>query len=135
MFKPPRGSWRIAKEKADAKADKADRDVKAEVKRLDGGRCRWPEKHRCRGGLEAAHLKDASLGGTMTPNNLISLCAWMHRLGPETQQYEQLDIRPLSAKLGTRGPCSFWRKKWSETRKGEFRWVLVAKESAVGVVE
>lgn len=130
FFKSQRGTRELTQEKADAKAAKAERDVKLEVKRIDG-RCRWPEPHKCRFGIEAAHLHDESTGGDMTLENLITLCAWIHRRGPESVHGKQLEIRPLT-KAGTRGPCAFYRKRYSEQRRGEFTWKLVARELAPG---
>ena len=59
LWKPTRGAAVLAKEKADAKAKDVELEVKAAVKARDKG-CRWPERHKCRKGLEAAHIQDAS---------------------------------------------------------------------------
>jgi len=133
QFKPPRGSRLLEREKAEQRAAQAEQAVSREVKRLDG-RCRWPERHTCRGGLEAAHLHDKSIGGDTTINALITLCVWIHRRGPESVHGKQLEVRPLTAQ-GTRGPCGFYRKHYREGRRGEYVWRLVAQESAPGVVE
>lgn len=130
-WKPTRGSSVLAKEQSDADAKVKEIEVKKAVKAHDI-RCRWPERHKCRGGLEAAHMVDASLGGEMVETNLITVCAWVHRRGPESIHGKQLEIRPLSKRLGARGPCAFYRKVYSETRKGEFMWRLVRREVAVG---
>jgi hypothetical protein len=67
--KPPRGSHTLTREQAKREKLALERQVKAAVKHRDG-RCRWPEKHKCRGELEAAHIKDASLGGELATENL-----------------------------------------------------------------
>ena len=133
LFKAPRGSRVLEREKQDRATAEAEKAVSQEVKRLDG-RCRWPERHKCRGALEAAHIHDKSIGGDTTAEDLITVCQWFHRRGPESIHGKQLEVRPLT-KAGTRGPCAFYRKRFSETRKGEFTWRLVAKETQPGVVE
>jgi hypothetical protein len=128
LFKGSRGALVLAREKAQAEFEALERREKAKAKKRDGGRCRWPEAHKCRFGLEAAHIKHASLGGAMVAANLVTLCGWIHRRGPETQQYGQLEIRGETA-AGADGPLSFWRKGDS----GEF--YLVAREVAPGRIE
>ena len=104
-----------------------ERKVKAEVRRLDG-RCRWPEVHKCRCGLEAAHLVDASLGGLMAIENLILVCGWIHRRGPESIHGKQLQIEANTAR-GARGPCSFYRQ---DDHGGYY---LIAREVRPGQIE
>jgi hypothetical protein len=121
--KPQRGSGILAREQRRAALDAAEIEAKTAAKQLDGYRCQWPEKHKCRGGLEAAHIVDASLGGDMHPRNLVSLCAWIHRRGPESIHSKDLKVD------GQRGSWKFYRKVWSETRAGEFTWRRIwAKE-------
>ena len=131
--KPARGSYTLAREAAEAEATELEIAVKKVVKARDG-KCRWPQKHKCRKGLECAHLKDASLGGEIATFNLILLCGWLHRRGPESIHSKDLKIEPLTER-GADGPCAFFVKIYSETRLGEYRWRCVARERAVGIVE
>jgi hypothetical protein len=121
--KPSRGQRVLDKEERDAAAKKHELEVKKAVKLRDG-RCRWPEAHKCRGLLEAAHILDASLGGAMESGNLVTLCAWIHRRGPESIHGKQLDIDIEDIKAGANGPLSFWKQ--SET--GEY--YMVKRETA-----
>lgn len=132
FFKGPRGSAVIAKEK-DAAKDTADEiDIKRQVRERDK-KCRWPGKHKCRGGMEAAHIVDASRGGACSTPNLVLLCKWIHRTGPESIHGKELEIRILSKK-GADGALSFHRKAFSETKAGEYTWRTVGKETAPGVL-
>lgn len=128
LRKPIRGQRVIDKEDDDREALKRERAVKALVKVRDSWTCRWPETHVCRKGLECAHVKDASLGGPMETFNLILVCGWLHRRGPESIHGKQLKVEPES-RFGTNGPCSFWRKG----EDGEY--YLVARELRPGVIE
>jgi hypothetical protein len=109
FFKPQRGSRMLAAEQKLAEAAKIEKREKAKAKKRDGHKCRWPEAHKCRGVLESAHIVHASLGGAMASENLVSLCAFLHRRGPETQQYGELKIEKETER-GADGPLSFWRK-------------------------
>jgi len=121
FFKPPKGTLVLEREAEQAKALKLERAEKGAAKKRDG-RCRWPEVHKCRGALEAAHIRDASLGGLMDRTNLILLCAWIHRRGPESIHGKQLRIE-INTPAGAEGPCSFYRR-------GEHgRYHLVARET------
>ena len=126
-FKAPRGTHVLEREAQNAEALKIERREKAKARKRDG-RCRWPEPHKCRFALESAHIVHASLGGAMAAENLVTLCGWLHRRGPETQQYGQLKIEKETP-AGANGPLSFWRKLVS----GE--WYCVAREKAPGVIE
>ena len=106
--KPARGQRVLDKEEADARALKHEREQKGLAKRRDG-RCRWPETHKCRLQLEAAHIVDASLGGPMDAENLVTLCGWIHRRGPESIHSKELKIEKETAR-GAWGPLSYWRK-------------------------
>jgi len=128
LRKPQRGASVLARETRRAELDKQEREAKAETKRRDGYRCRWPEDHKCRCGLEAAHIVDASLGGPMEPSNLLSICGWLHRRGPESIHGKQLKVEPLTAE-GANGPLSFWRKD------AEGIFYLVAQERSIGIIE
>jgi hypothetical protein len=131
QFKEPRGTATLRKEKAAAKETDAEIEIKKLVKLRDG-KCRWPERHKCRGGLECAHWKDASLGGDMVTTNLILLCKWIHRTGPKSIHGKDLAIEPLTKK-GCDGPVKFFRQTFNEAT-GERKRTLIAKESAVGVL-
>jgi hypothetical protein len=126
--KPTRGSAVLEREKHRAEREKAEREAKLAAKARDGFRCRWPLTHKCRGGLEAAHILDASLGGACEPANLVSLCAWLHRRGPESIHGKQLKVEPMTHHHAN-GPLQFWRKD----EDGSF--YLVAEERSVGIVE
>lgn len=126
--KPLRGSRVLAKEADDAAFLALERRVKTAVKKRDG-RCRWPEKHKCRCGLEAVHVKDASLLGPMIEWNLVTFCGWIHRRGPESIHGKQLKVireTPKDAKVPL---FSFWR----QDDRGEY--FLIAREIAPFVYE
>jgi hypothetical protein len=106
--KPARGSHVLEREAKRAEYEKALDEAKRRAKRRDGARCRWPEVHKCRGGLEGAHLKDASLGGAPHAMNIVTLCAWIHRSGPESIHGKQLAIEHETA-YGADGPLAFYR--------------------------
>lgn len=126
--KPLRGSLVLEREQRKRDADKIEREEKAASKAFDGHRCRWPEKHICRGPLESAHIKDASLGGDMARQNLVTLCAWIHRRGPESIHGKQLRIEAETA-LGSQGALSFWR----QDENGEY--YCVTREIRPGQIE
>ena len=85
--KPQKGSRLLEREREKSAAKAHTLAVGKAVKARDG-HCRWPEDHKCRGGLEAAHIDDKKMGGdhgllTNTANE-VTLCAWIHRRGPES---------------------------------------------------
>lgn len=127
LAKPKRGTGILEREKRQAIDEQIELAAKAEAKARDGWKCRWPVPHKCRGGLEAAHIQDASLGGEMHPRNLVSLCAWIHRRGPESIHSKDLRMEPRGKTVGANGPVKFYKKAWSETRIGEFTWRLVGE--------
>lgn len=122
-WKPPRGSTVLAREEERERAVTLERKVKATVKKRDG-RCRWPEQHKCRGGMECAHVRDASLGGAMEPFNLIYVCAWIHRRGPESIHGKQLRVERETAQDVRHTLFSFWK----QDAAGEY--YLIAREVA-----
>lgn len=130
--KPARGSARLEREKTRAEAKAAEDEVIKAAKTLDG-RCRWPEHHKCRGGLEGAHVfQHRGMGGNpegdrTTVESILTVCAWIHRQGPESIDGKQLKVEALSP-LGTRGPLAFYR----ETERG---WHVVASETAPFIYE
>jgi hypothetical protein len=127
LQKPARGSRVLAKEDADAERAKREAAVRKDVHRFQP-RCRWPMAHKCRGGLECAHMLDASLGGAYTAENLIRICAWIHRRGPESIHGKQLAIEPQTPR-GARDGLLFYRKG------DDGIFYLVARETAPYVLE
>ncbi len=127
MWKPRRGSAVLEREQRAAGDLDAEKAAKAKAKARDGFRCQWPERHKCRGGLEAAHIVDDSRGGAMDASNLIALCAWIHRRGPESIHSKDLRVELVSPKHGANGRVKFYRRVWSETRAQEFTWRLVGE--------
>ena len=133
LFKASRGSLVLEREQAAKDAEALEKREKAKARKRDkravgGLGCRWPEPHICRGGVEAAHLVDKSRGGANAAENLVSLCAWLHRRGPESIHGKQLKIEKETS-AGADGPLSFWRK----TLDGTF--YLVKREIAPGIIE
>ncbi len=125
--KPARGTAILAREKKAAEARAIEKEQKGLAKARDV-RCRWPEAHKCRGEMEAAHILDASLGGPMDAANLVLLCSWIHRRGPESIHGKQLRIE-CEGDAGAWGPLSFWK----QDAAGEY--FLVAREIRRGEIE
>lgn len=134
LRKPSRGQRILDKEDADARALKLEREQKGIAKKRDG-RCRWPEAHKCRGGeLEAAHVVDASRGGLMAADNLVTLCPWIHRRGPDSIHGKQVKV-DAETEIGARGPLSFWKQTGEFDALGQPTYFLVARETAPFVYE
>lgn len=132
--KPARGTALLEREKRTAERKAFEDAVIAEAKKLDGNRCRWPEKHKCRGELEGAHVfQHRGMGGNpaldrTTVDAILTVCAWIHRRGPESIDGKQLKVEAETSQ-GTRGPLSFWRQ-------GEDgAYYLVAREVRCGEIE
>lgn len=129
LKKPARGSAILEREKAQAEALAIEKREKGIAKKRDG-RCRWPEKHVCRGGeLEAAHVKDASLGGEMDSKNLVTVCPWIHRRGPESIHGKQIKVE-AETERGAWAALSFWRQTGEFDELGQPTYYLVAREIA-----
>lgn len=126
MPKPARGSGILAREKADTERKAHEAEIAKQVKARDG-RCRWPEAHKCRGGLEAAHIIDKSRGGPTTCANELLLCAWIHRRGPESLHGKSLKVECETA-MGADGPLSFWRQTGEYDALGQPIYAMVARE-------
>lgn len=130
--KPSKGTALLERESRKREHKAAEDAVIAEAKRIDG-RCRWPEAHKCRGGLEGAHVfQHRGMGGNpegdrTTVESILTVCAWIHRRGPESIDGKDLKVEAETAE-GTRGPCAFWR----QTAEG---WHLVAREVLPHVTE
>ncbi len=134
LRKPMRGAAILAREEKEAAALAVERREKGIAKKRDG-RCRWPEPHKCRGGvLDAAHIVDASLGGLMDAANLVTLCPWLHRRGPESVHGKQIKIE-AETERGAYGPLSFWRQTGTFDALGAPLYYLVARETAPFIYE
>lgn len=131
FFKDARGTTTLEKEKAEKKETDAELLVKTDVRTRDV-KCRWPEKHKCRGGLEVIHFKDRSLGGEFVSGNLWLGCKWIHRSGPKSVHSKDLAVEPLTRK-GCDGPMKFYRQVFDEAT-GKRKRTLVAHETAPGVL-
>ena len=126
--KPERGSGVLERERMTADRKALERDVALRVKLRDGFKCRWPEVHKCRGGLEAAHIRDKSLLGDTSTANEITLCAWIHRRGPQSIHGKQLKVE-CETPDGANSCLSFWRQDAPGT------YHLVGREVAIGIIE
>lgn len=125
--KPMRGSLVLERDKQKADASALEKREKAIVRRRDP-RCRWPEPHECRFGLEAIHIVDASRMGVMHHSNMWRGCGWIHRRGPVSIHGKQIKVECETAR-GSNGPLSFWKKG----EDGEY--FLVARETAPFAIE
>lgn len=134
MPKPQRGSGLIERAHRKAQSKAEERAAIAEAKIRDGYRCRWPESHVCRGGLEGAHIQDKSLCGPNVVENIVSVCAWIHRRGPESIHGKQLKVEKESP-LGADGALSFWRQDGGFDALGQPTYACVARERTPGIVE
>lgn len=133
LQKPARGSKVLAKERADAEESAEEIQAKKEAKARDG-HCRFPDKHKCRGGLEGAHIVDKSRGGPNIASNIVSVCAWIHRRGPLSIHGKDYVYVPLT-KQGANGPLAVYLRTWHEGRRGESSTKLLAKERVIHVWE
>jgi hypothetical protein len=129
--KPARGTHVIDRETKRYQIELAERDAKGLARKRDSY-CRWPEKHTCRGVIEVAHIfHDKGMGGdhglVSKTWNLMTLCAWMHRLGPASIHGKQVRVEPETP-YGADKACSFWRLD----EHGE--WVCVGVEVRIGVL-
>jgi hypothetical protein len=135
FWKPKRGTAILERAKADSERKAREAEVAKLVKARDGFKCRWPEKHVCRGGpLEAAHIEDKSRMGETSTQNEVTLCPWLHRRGPESIHGKELKIE-VETPLGADGPLSFWRQTGEYDALGQPVYYCVARERSVGVVE
>lgn len=132
--KPARGTLALAREADDAERIAKERQIAAEVKKRDSWTCRWPEKHKCRGPLEAAHIINKSLGGPTSLENELAVCRWIHRHGPESLHGGQLKVVKETAR-GANWILSFWRRTEEKDALGDPVFYMVARESSPGVLE
>lgn len=134
LVKPARGTARLERKARKAQAKQQEDEAIAAAKKRDHRRCRWPRKHECRGGLEGAHVfKHRGMGGNpagdlTTRATILTVCAEIHRLGPESIDGKQLKV-VAETPCGTDGILSFWRKN------GDGEYYRVDIECAIGVVE
>jgi hypothetical protein len=129
LWKPSRGSYALDREEARGILEEKEQIAKHGAKLRDGG-CRWPERHQCRGDLEGAHIfEDKKMGGDhgrlSERRHIMTLCAWMHRKGPESIHGKQIKVEPMNEAEGADGPCRF-------LRDGKDGWYVVAEEIAIG---
>ena len=101
--------------------------AKADSKKRDGHKCRWPHVCRKPVRLESAHLVNLSQGGEDTTENLITLCLEVHQ-GRRSLHSQDRKIEPLTA-AGANGPVAFYEKNEAG------RMVHIASERAVGISE
>jgi hypothetical protein len=132
--KPLRGSSTLAREEKRTTAQKQEADAKAEAKQRDGFKCRWPEPHKCRGPLEGAHIVDKSLGGANVAENIVTVCRWIHRAGPESIHGKQLRV-DTETPAGANAGLSFWRRDARVDLLGQPTYHMVALETAPFVLE
>jgi hypothetical protein len=126
--KPKRGAGILQREKDDAERKAHEDKIAKAVKTRDGHKCRWPEAHKCRGGvLEAAHIEDKSLRGPTCTENEVTLCPWIHRRGPESIHGKELKIEKETDR-GADGALSFWRQTGDYDELGQPVYTLVARE-------
>lgn len=126
-WKPAKGEARAARVSERIKDEQREARAKAQARKRDGYRCRWPhcdcEARRDR--LEVAHIHNKSLCGENDAANLICLCVSRHQGRPSLHSGD-LDVRPINAALGANGPCEFLRLDDC----GEL--VTVAREIVIG---
>lgn len=132
-FKAPRGTRVLAKEKTEREETDDEIEIKKLVRLREGYKCRWPEKHKCRGGLEVIHFVDRSLGGEFVTENLWLGCKWIHRTGPKSIHSKDLAVEPIDPKRGCDGPFKFYHDVFNEAT-GERTRKLIAVESAPGLL-
>lgn len=123
--KPAKGTARAALLANRAERRTAEDHAKAEVRKRDGGVCRWPgcgERGK-RWRLEVAHLADKGMGGDhgvrSTRDQMILLCLPDHQ-GARSLHSGDKRITPLTT-AGTDGPCQF-------EEQTEAGWRVVAVE-------
>lgn len=133
--KPVRGSSILKRAEDRAERIRLEREAIAKSKQFHNYTCRWPESHVCRGGLEGAHVEDKSTGGENVPENIVCLCAWIHRRGPESIHGKQLKVEVIDPRLGTFGPLSFWRQSDDFDDLGKPIYYEVCRERAPFVLE
>lgn len=141
---------------ARAKRGRAEKENKAESKRRDGHRCRFPlcgcRKFGLR--LESSHQEHKGAGGDpkgvrSDVDNLITLCFHRHQDGRVSRHKGTMQVRPLT-RAGTNGRVAFdieletlnelrrlcgYRKLTRDDHGLGKAWVQVAREKAVQDLE
>lgn len=106
----------------------SERAIKAEAKRLDAYRCRWPDcevpQGTFWGQIDPAHVQAEGMGGDptlqrTTLENILAVCRWHHR-GPRSLHSGHLKVEKLTPQ-GTRGPMACYELQPGESGK----WALV----------
>ena len=87
-----------------------------------------------RGGLEAVHIVDKSLGGPTCMENEVALCKWIHRKGPESIHGKQLKVEKDSP-AGADGVLSYWRQDGGRDALGQPTYYMVGRNGPDGVPE
>lgn len=137
--KPARGSGLIARHKAKAETKAYEEAQKRDVRARDR-RCRWPNCENCKQfkpRLEVAHLDAKGQGGdhgVRSAASMMILLDFLTHQGELGLERHERKIEPLTSR-GTAGPCAFYVKFWSETKKGEWIWRCVGREVAIGILE
>lgn len=102
--------------------------------------CRWPHCENCRDfkpRLEVAHMEPKGSGGdhgVRTRADLMILLDFLTHQGSKGLERGERFIEPLTDR-GTRGPCAFYVKQYSETKPGEWSWHCVGVERSAGVLD
>lgn len=127
LAKPYKGQSRDERLDARAEIRTARLKAKADSKKRDAHKCRWP--HICRKPvrLESAHLVNLSQGGEDVTSNLITLCFEVHQ-GRVSLHSQDRRIDPLTNN-GADGVCAFYEK--DETGN----WQHIATERSIGISE
>ncbi len=122
--KPARGTFKREHRQRQTSVESREKRLKAESKRLDGHRCRFP---RCpeSADLESAHLNShKGIGGDPKGlrtrlETLLTLCRRHHAM-LDGREMPRLRVEPYGL-LGARTECQFWiEKRWG----GESFWFL-----------
>lgn len=138
-FKQGKVALRASRIKRAIEREREEDHAKAQAKRRDGYKCRWPhqtaeEREICRRlWKEAAHYKGKGMGGNKDGSrnvrkNLITFCALVHNpTFPGSIHAGAKKVEPLDPQALCDGPCRYLEKV-----KG--KWVEVGRESHPGVL-
>lgn len=143
--KPSRVARMNEKEDRRREREREEKAAKAESRRRDGNRCRFPlcgcqRKHRR---LESAHVVDKSRGGPNVAANIWTTCADRHQDSVWSIHKKTIEVVPLSS-AGADGPMAFRIDCSGVAGMGTEvprhltcvdGWVTVARETSPGVLE
>lgn len=152
MWKPS-GTARKLKQRRDRLDRKnAEQTAKRAVRKVAGGRCRFP-LCGCRkmglalvASLEVSHDKHKGMGGNpagdrSTPEIMILFCKHRHQFGRISRHAGTLRTEPIVKRLGNNGPVKFLvdvsalrARVAGDAGVLVDRWRVVARESAPGVL-